>query len=358
VCNSFPIEKGFLKLNHSDRVTVIIVNWNGRLLLDECLKNLQKQAYSQFSVILVDNGSQDGSVDFVKTNYPNIRLIELSQNLGFAVANNLAIQTILTEYVALLNNDAVPDTMWLANLVTALDTHPEAGFAASKMLFHHQPDIIDRVGDAYTKAGTALLRGRGLNADHFNRLEWVFGACAGAALYRMSMIKDIGLFNENYFLLYEDVDLSFRAQLKGYKCIFVPLAIVFHKGSHSIVHDSPMSIYYSHRNLEWVYIQNMPARLILRTILAHILYNIAAFGYFVLCRRGADYLRAKRDALKGFRETLKKRRQIQNSRTVDDEYIWGLLDRPALLSRLKIRLNREESARKPAQGHGGQGARR
>lgn len=324
-------------MSNSDRVTVVIVNWNGKALLDECMENLRKQVYSAFSIILVDNGSQDGSVDFVKTKYPEINVIALSQNLGFATANNLALGTIQTEYVALLNNDAVPDTMWLNNLVTALETHPEAGFVASKMLFYHQPDVIDRAGDAYTKAGTALLRGRGIKANNFNEIDWVFGACAGAALYRMSMLNDIGTFNKNFFLLYEDVDLSFRAQLKGYKCLFVPEAIVYHKGSHSIVHDSPMSIYYSHRNLEWVYIQNMPARLIPRTIFFHMIYNIAALCYFVAHGRGIDYLRAKKDALKGLKLALKKRRQIQSSRTADDSYIWGLLDRPALLRRLKDR---------------------
>lgn len=330
-----------MKLNDSDRVTVVIVNWNGKALLDECLESLRKQVYSSFSIIIVDNDSQDGSVDFVKTNYPEIKVIALSQNLGFASANNLALQTIQTDYVALLNNDAVTDTMWLNNLVTALETRPEAGFVASKMLFYHQPDVIDRVGDAYTKAGTALLRGRGMKSHNFNEIDWVFGACAGAALYRMSMLNDIGLFNENFFLLYEDVDLSFRAQLKGYKCLFVPQAIVYHKGSHSIIHDSPMSIYYSHRNLEWVYIQNMPARLILRTIFPHILYNIAALCYFVVRGRGIDYFRAKRDALKGFKRALKKRHQIQNSRTAEDSYIWGLLDRPALLRRLKDRWDKK-----------------
>jgi hypothetical protein len=328
-------------LSDSDRVTVVIVNWNGKALLEECLESFRKQVYSAFSIIIVDNGSQDGSVDFVKTKYPEINVIALSQNLGFATANNLALGTIQTDYVALLNNDAVPDAMWLNNLVTALETRPEVGFVASKMLFYHQPDVIDRAGDAYTKAGTALLRGRGMRSNNFNEINFVFGACAGAALYRMSMLNDIGIFNENFFLLYEDVDLSFRAQLKGYKCLFVPQAIVYHKGSHSIVHDSPMSIYYSHRNLEWVYIQNMPARLIPRTIIPHIIYNIAALCYFVVRGRGIDYLRAKKDALKGLKRALIKRRQIQDGRTADDAYIWGLLDRPELLRRLKDRWDKK-----------------
>ena len=144
---------------------------------------------------------------------------------------------------------------------------------------------------------------------------------AGAALYRTSMLNDIGLFDEGFFLLYEDVDLSFRAQLKGYKCLYVPEAIVYHKGSSSIVHDSPTSVYYSHRNLEWVYIQNMPFRLIIKSIIPHLIYDFVAFVYFVVRGRGNDYVRAKRDALIGLRRALQKRREVQRGKVVDDRYL-------------------------------------
>jgi GT2 family glycosyltransferase len=130
------------------------------------------------------------------------------------------------------------------SLIGALESCPEAGFAASKMLYYDNPEIIDRAGDSYTRAGAG---------------EWIFGACAGAALYRTRMLRDTGIFDEDFFLLYEDVDLSFKAQLKGYKCLYVPEAIVHHKASSSIIYDSPTSVYYGHRNLEWVYIKNMPA---------------------------------------------------------------------------------------------------
>ncbi|MCK4467746.1 MAG: glycosyltransferase family 2 protein, partial [Desulfobacterales bacterium] len=264
-----------------DIVSVIIVNWNGRKFLSECLESLRQQAYRHFSIIFVDNGSNDGSIDFVIRNYPEVKTIALPRNVGFSVANNIAIKTVKTEYVALLNNDAVADPLWLKTLVEALEEHSEAGFAASKMLFYDNPEIIDRAGDAYTRAGTGLLRGRGMNADSYNGRGWVFGACAGAALYRTRMLRDVGLFDEDFFLVYEDVDLSFRAQLRGYKCLYVPEAIVYHKGSGSIIYDSPTSVYYGHRNLEWVYIKNMPAGLILRTIFPHIIYDMAAFFFFI-----------------------------------------------------------------------------
>ena len=321
-------------------VAVLIVNWNGRRFLSECLGGLRQQNYREFSIILVDNGSNDGSINFVRQNYPEVKTIALPRNLGFAAANNIALKIVESKYVALLNSDAVSHPVWLKSLVDVLESHPEAGSAASKILYYNNPGIIDRAGDAYTRAGAGFLRGRAESARGFNKQEWIFGACAGAALYRTSMLKDIGLFDEDFFLLYEDVDLSFRAQLKGYRCLFVPEAVVYHKASSSIVYDSPISVYYSHRNLEWVYIKNMPSILILKTIWLHIIYDIAAFFFFAANGRMKEFLKAKWDALKGLKRALKKRRQIQRDRRVDDDYIWGLLEKELFFPRLTRRLQK------------------
>ena len=326
-----------------EKISVIIVNWNGRQFLPECLDGLRRQRYRQFSVILVDNGSNDKSVDCVSRNYPEVKIIALPKNLGFSTANNYAIKTVQSAYVALLNNDAVPHPLWLKHLVEALESHPEAGFAASKMLFYDDPRTIDRAGDAYTRAGTGLLRGRGDSASSYNKQELIFGACAGAALYRTLMLSDIGLFDEDFFLLYEDVDLSFRAQLRGYKCLFVPEAIVYHQASSSIVYDSPISVYYSHRNLEWVYIKNMPSRLVPKSLWLHIIYNLAAFFFFAANSRLKVFIKAKHDSLKAMKKILKIRREIQRSRRVDNDYIWGLLEREYFLPRLSRRLQKNRT---------------
>ncbi|MDL1967053.1 MAG: glycosyltransferase family 2 protein [Deltaproteobacteria bacterium] len=321
-------------------INVIIVNWNGKDFLSTCLDSLRQQVYEPVSITFVDNGSEDGSVDFVSRNYPEVKIIALSKNVGFSSANNIALEMVQTEYIALLNNDAVPHPLWLKTLVKAIETYPEAGCAASKILFYDNPKIIDRAGDSYTRAGAGLLRGRGTSATNYDRQEWIFGACAGAALYRTRMLRDIGLFDEDFFLLYEDVDLSFRAQLQGYKCIYVPDAVVYHKASGTIGYDSAISVYYSHRNLEWVYIQNMPAGLILKTIFSHIIYDIAAFFFFTARGRNKDFIKAKWDALKGIKKALKKRKQIQKNRTVEVDYIWRLLERELLLPRLTRRLRK------------------
>ena len=319
-------------------VSIIIVNWNGKKFLADCLDGLKQQTYKDFSVLIVDNGSNDGSPEFVQTHYPEVRIITLSRNLGFAVANNIAIQSVQTKYVALLNNDAVPHPAWLAALVNVLENHFDAGLVASKMLFYDNRNVVDRAGDEYTAAGAGNLRGRGEPSENFNNLELVFGACAGAALYRKLMLDDIGLFDEDFFLLYEDVDLSFRAQLEGYKCLYVPDAIVYHKASSSIGDDSAISVYYSHRNLEWVYIQNMPAGLVKKTIVKHLIYNVGSLIFFVFRGRGKDFLRAKWDAVMGLKRALDKRRQTQSRKKVSDEYIWNLLEKERFLPRLIRRI--------------------
>jgi hypothetical protein len=321
-------------------VTVIVVNWNGKACLIQCLDALRKQSFHELTTVVVDNGSDDGSVETVRQLFPEVSLIPLTDNFGFAVANNIAIRQADTEFVALLNNDAIAHPLWLQTLINALSDHPEAGFAASKMLYYDSPHIIDRAADGYTTAGAGCLRGRGRENLVFDQLEWVFGACAGAALYRMSMLQDIGLFDEDFFLLYEDVDLSFRAQLRGYKCLYVPTAIVYHMASHSIGYDSPISVYYGHRNLEWVYAQNMPSSLIVRTLGWHVLYVIAALCYFASKGLAIAYFRSKWDGLQAWRTVLKKRRIIQTQRRVEDRYVWSLLDTEDTVSRIKHRLSR------------------
>jgi GT2 family glycosyltransferase len=323
-----------------DAIPIIIVNWNGKKFLSECFEGLRRQTYQPLTITLVDNGSTDGSADFVKKTYPEVKIICLGRNEGFSIANNIAIKNSDSAYTALLNNDAVAHPNWLKSLVDALEANPQAGFAASKMLLYDDHNIIDRAGDAYTSAGTGLLRGRGIPADSYSEQEWIFGACAGAALYRTQMLRDIGLFDEDFFLLYEDVDLSFRAQLNGYKCLYVPEAIVYHKASSSIVHDSPISVYYSHRNLEWVYVKNMPSKLMLKTLWLHVIYDIGAFFFFTANGRGKEFVKAKYDALKGLKIALKKRRQIQEVKTVSDAYIFGLLEKESFFSRWTRRSQR------------------
>lgn len=319
-------------------VTVIIVNWNGKKFIQKCLEGLRNQTFHRFSTVIVDNGSRDGSSEFISRNFPEIKLINLSDNLGFCVANNIAINSVNAKYIALLNNDAIPHPYWLAHLMSAMESHPEVGLAASKILYYDRREIIDRAGDGYTRAGAGLLRGRGESAEKYDKKEMIFGASAGAAFYRLKMLRDIGLFDEDFFLLYEDVDLNFRAQLKGYECLYVPEAIVYHLVSRSIGYDSVTSVYYGHRNLEWAYIKNMPDSLIRKTFCGHVFYDFMSFLYFMFNGKGRVFLRAKWDAVRGLKKALKKRKLIQNSTKVHAEAIWKLMDKEALRLRWTRRM--------------------
>jgi GT2 family glycosyltransferase len=322
-------------------VTVIIINWNGKAFVGECLEGMRRQTYRDFAVIMVDNGSTDGSVEFVQHAYPEVNVISLKTNYGFCVANNVALAEVDTEYVALLNNDVVASPEWLGTLIMAMNAYPEAGSATSKFLYYDRPDIIDRAGDGYSRAGAGVLRGRGMPVDRYSRRQWVFGACGGASIYRTGMLKDIGLFDPNFFIIYEDVDLSFRAQLMGYRCLYVPEAVVHHRASRSVGYDSPKSVYYGHRNLEWVYIKNIPAALFIKTILPHLCYIGISCFFFLLQGQLKPFIVAKRDALKGLNRVMGERRGIQRRKKVSDDYIWGLLDKELFLPRL-IHRNRKK----------------
>jgi GT2 family glycosyltransferase len=306
------------------------------------------QDFEPFETVVVDNGSSDGSPDWVAAHFPDIKLIRLAKNTGFCRANNIALSDVETEFVALLNNDAVAHPLWLQNLVGALRAERRAGFAASRMLLRGSPDTIDRAGDAYTWAGAGVLRGRGLPSAAFTRREWVFGASAGAALYRTQMLEEIGLFDESYFLLYEDLDLSFRAQLRGYRCLYVADAVVYHNATQSIGADSDVSVYFGHRNLEWTFFKNMPARLLCMALVPHLLYDVAAGLYFLSIGRGRSYLRAKRDAVKELPGVLAKRTAIQRGKTVGDGYLMGLLEGERLLARYLRRRKPTDTARTTA----------
>jgi hypothetical protein len=183
----------------------------------------------------------------------------------------------------------------------------------------------------------AKLRGRKNPSNLFETGEWIFGACAGAAIYRTNALKEVGLFDEDFFLINEDVDLSFRLQSRGYRCLFVPEAVVYHKASSSIIHDSEMSVYYGHRNLEWVYLKNLPMSLIIKTMPLHIAYVFIAMAFFFMQGLGKTYLKAKRDAILALPFILKKRKKIQSVRSVDAHYLMSLFSKENIADRKKNR---------------------
>src|ERR1700722_699295 len=206
-------------------VSVVIPNWNGKRFLSGCLDSLGKQKYPFVEIVVIDNGSKDGSVEFLEENYPHVRLFKFEQNTGFSVAVNRGIIESRGEFVALLNNDTIVDELWLSELVKAMREHTEIGSAGCKMLAYDDRTLLDGAGDGYRRGGLPGRIGhRERDLGQFDTQRYILGACGGAALYRRVLFDDIGLFDEDYFAYLEDVDLGLRAQNAGYKCIYVPTA--------------------------------------------------------------------------------------------------------------------------------------
>ncbi|MBI1850930.1 MAG: glycosyltransferase family 2 protein [Planctomycetes bacterium] len=247
------------------RVEVVIPNFNGERLLPDCLDSLDRQTFRSFSTIVVDNGSVDGSVSVARAR-PNVRVVRLAGNHGFSVAVNRGIADSQAPYLALLNNDARPSARWLSALVDTLDREPRAAAATSKILSLRNPGTIDNVGDGLGRRGVPYPIGhREVDVGQYAEPRWVFGACGGAALYRRSLFEEVGFFDERFFAYHEDVDLSFRAQLVGKGCIYVPDAVVLHVGSATTGSKiNPFTVYHSTRNMLLLLGKNMPVSLGIR----------------------------------------------------------------------------------------------
>ena len=307
------------------KVSVVVVNWNGQRFLEDCLGSLSRQTYANREIILVDNGSTDSSVSYVREKFPDVKIIELRENTGFTGGNAAGLKAADGDFVALVNNDTRADEQWLENLVEPMRKDPRIGICASKLVVA-DTESIDSAGDGMTSAGVGFNRGHGADLNTYSSLEPVFAACAAGAVYRCKMIDEIGFLDEDFFLYDEDVDLSFRAQLAGWKCVFVPDAIVHHRGNATSVRLSDTHVYYHTRNLEFVWIKNMPAGLMLRFAHHKLFQEIGSFCY--LCLRHGKwraFLKAKRDALRMAPAMWNKRRAIQARRRVSSSYLRSLM---------------------------------
>lgn len=299
------------------KVSVVIVNWNGKKYLERNLPFLWKQTYRDYEVILVDNGSNDGSVDFVGEHFPQAHIIRNDTNLGFSLANNIAIQQSSAKFIATLNNDVRVTPQWLAELIRTAEPDKDVGMCASKILFQHRPYLIDSAGITVDRIGTAWNRHNG-EPDTTQDVEptEVFGACAAAALYRREMLDQIGLFDEDLFAFYEDVDLAWRARLAGWRCFYVPTATAYHTHSGTAGEGSPLKRYLIGRNKVWVTLKNYPSPQLYYYLPLMLAYDAMSVAYALLWNRDGHLLRGKIHSLAGLLKMLKKRREIQKNRWV------------------------------------------
>jgi len=248
----------------TQNTVIVIPNWNGKEHLKSCLDSLKAQSFSGH-IIVVDNGSTDGSTDFISENYPDIELIRHSKNLGYAGGVNPGFKRakeLGATYAAPFNNDAVADINWLRSLVEFLEANPEFGIAAPKIM-SSDGRHIDSTGDYYTTWGLPYPRGRGEPVDDkYDQQTVVFGASGGASLYRVAMLNEIGLLDEDFFAYYEDVDLSFRAQLAGWKVAYVPVAQVRHQMSVTGAKIKGFFAEQTFKNLPMLLWKNVPRSLL------------------------------------------------------------------------------------------------
>lgn len=298
------------------RVSVVIPTFNGAEHLARCLSALERQELDRFEIIVVDNGSSDGTCEFVRSRFARVRLVELSENHGYAGAANRGAEVARSEYLAFLNNDAEADPGWLAELVACAERHPRAASIASKVLRMADPTVLDGAGDSMTRALKAFRRGAGEPDDgRYSHEEQVFSASGTACLWRTGAFRDLGGFDESFFAYYEDVDLGFRARLAGLECWYSPRAVVRHVGraTSALVE---VDARYSLRNRWATAIKNAPATWLVRNAPVILAGELLLWARIVRDSGPGLLARLLVGAVRSSRPLLRERRAIQRLRVV------------------------------------------
>lgn len=304
------------------KVTVIIPNWNTERWLKGCLDGLRAQCFQDFQVIMVDSGSTDQSVPFVQAQYPEIEIVALSENRGFAGAINAGLERAGSDYIALLNVDTVPRSPWLAGLVETMDRSPaEVGCLASKMLSLDHPEIIDDAGDTLSWYGSARKRGLGEPARHYDQPGEVFSACAGAALYRRRFFEVVGRLDETFISYLEDVDLGLRGRLLGYRCLYVPTAEVLHQGQGAGLARARY-VYFMTRNRLALIAKNIPLALLVKY---SGLLLFGQFYFFLVYKKPVHSLAGLLSFLTHLPDILRRRRVIQAQKQISNQSLEMML---------------------------------
>ena len=310
------------------RVAVVIPTWNGRELLDGALLALAAQTVPA-RVIVVDNGSTDGTAEHTRTAHPGVELVALRENRGFAAAVNAGIAAAAgapaADYVALLNNDMEPEPGWLAELVAALDADPGAGSAASKLRMLREPGVLDGAGDLVTWYGATWRRGHGEpDRGQYDAPGVVASPCAGAALYRRRALDDVGGFDERFFAYLEDADWGLRAQLAGWRCVYVPTAVALHLGGATSRRMGDLETELIARNTLALVLKSFPAARLLAWSPLILGYQAYTLARAVAHGSWRAVLRGWAGALHHLPGTLRARREVR-SRTRDPQALAAVM---------------------------------
>ncbi len=282
------------------KTTIIIPNYNGIEYLENCLLSLQKCEPFDFHIIVVDNGSTDGCLELLKKKFSDVEAVFSPKNIGFAPAVNRGLELVKTPYALLLNNDVTVEPDFVLRMEEAMDNHKNCFSVSAKMIQMHNPERLDGAGDLYCALGWAFALGKGKTvADHYTKPAKIFSSCGGAAIYRMDILREIGFFDENHFAYLEDVDLGWRARIRGYENRYEPTAVVHHAGSgFSGSRYNEFKINLSSRNSVYLILKNMPLLQILINLPFLILGFLTKIAFFIKKGHGKTYCKG---LLNGFK---------------------------------------------------------
>ncbi len=318
-------------------ISVIVLNWNGKRFLKDCFLSLENQVFSDFEIILVDNGSEDDSVRFTRKNFPKIKIIENKENLGFAQGNNKGMEVAEGKYVFILNNDTEVDKNCLQELLRVIEEDKEIGMCGPKILSLKNPQLIDSAGINIYSDGMSRGRARGeADKGQYNKIEEILLPSGCAALYRKKMLDEIGLFDKDFFAYCEDTDLGLRGRLMGWKAVLVPFAVVYHYYSGTSGKYSSFKAFLVERNHFWVVLKNFPLFLVFCLPL-FTFYRYLFLFYGILTRRGPGarfqsskfnlpfiVIKSYFSMIKRLPVVLKQRRAIQKNKKISNKEMYNL----------------------------------
>jgi GT2 family glycosyltransferase len=328
---------------------MVIVNWNRRLFLEQCLRSVERQTCKDFELVLVDNGSTDGSPDCLEQ-FPGISatVIRNRENRGFASAANQGIKQARGRFIALINNDVVLGERWLEEMLGGMATNPQVGMCACKLLFANSPHLIDKAGHLMYADGQNYGRGhREVDHGQYDRAEEVLWPDGAAALYRTEVFESVGLFDEDFFAYGDDAELGLRAQIGGWRCWYVPSAVAYHHRSSTLGPYAPPKIFLVERNRIWLALKLFPRwQLALTPWHAFVRYSYALWSLAIgrgdaarAARQGSVWsvlgavLRAQVAALRGIPKMLRKRRETHRRRRLSERELAHLLRRHSASAR-------------------------
>jgi len=303
------------------KISVVVLNWNGRRYLQDCLPSIKKQSYRDFEIILVDNASTDGSVGYVKKNFKNIKVIQNKTNVGFCRGNNLGIENSMGDYIFILNNDTRLDKNCLKELMNSVNRNPHTGMLCPKISYHDTKET-DSLGLVISKSG--------LSKDIKDYKTKPFCPCGGAAFYKREMLEDIKLdddyYDSDYFIYMEDYDLGFRARLRGWECTAVPKAIVYHLHGATMKNQPDKSVYLGIRNRLYTIIKNYPSKFLIKYFFHIKILHFVIFVRYLFKGKLLIFLKAYYDFIRSFPRLIKKRRLIQKRKKISNKELDKLFE--------------------------------